>query len=61
MGLSDEMNDTATADILAHSGVLQSAFQGQGAGETSEALGIMATTAAENGEFITREQLEAMY
>lgn len=61
LGLSDEMNDTATADILAHSGVLQSAFQGQGAGETSEALGIMATTAAENGEFITREQLEAMY
>ena len=61
LGMSDSMNDTATADILAHSGVLQSAFQGQGAAETSEALGLMATTAAENGEFITREQLEAMY
>ena len=61
LGMSDGMNDTATADILAHSGVLQSAFQGQGAAETSEALGLMATTAAENGEFITREQLEAMY
>jgi hypothetical protein len=29
--MPDEMSDTATADILAHSGVLQSAFQGQGA------------------------------
>ena len=61
LGMSDGMNDTATADILAHSGVMQQALNGQSALEVGEAIGAMTRTSMENGEFITREALEAMY
>ena len=40
---------------------MQQALNGQSAMEVGEAIGAMTQTARDNGEFITRESLEAMY